>query len=36
MKNVLSNKNVVQMLMFAKQKKVWRRNYNEISIPLSF
>jgi len=28
MKNVLSNKKVVQMLMFALQKKIWKRNYN--------
>jgi len=27
MKNVLSNKNVVQMLIFALQKNIWKRNY---------
>jgi len=27
MKNVLSNKKVVQMLMFALQKKLWKRSY---------
>jgi len=34
--NVLSNKRVVQMLMFAPQKKLWKRNYNQISARLSF
>ena len=28
MKNVLSNKKVAQMLMFALQKKIGKRNYN--------
>jgi len=32
MKNVLSNKTVVQMLMFVLQKKIWKRNDNSISI----
>jgi len=27
MKNVLSNKKVVQSLMFVLQKKIWKRNY---------
>jgi len=27
-KNVLSNKKIIQMLMFALQKKIWKRNYN--------
>jgi len=26
-KNVFSNKNVVRRLMFALQKKIWKRNY---------
>jgi len=30
--NILSNKKVVQMLMFALQKKIWKRKYKEISI----
>jgi len=28
MKNVLSNKKVIQMLMFELQKKIWKRNHN--------
>ena len=28
MKNVLSNRKVIQMLMFSLQKKIWKRNYN--------
>jgi len=28
MKNVLSNKKVDRVLMFALQKKIWKRNYN--------
>jgi len=28
MKNVLSNKKIIQMLIFALQKKIWKRNYN--------
>jgi len=28
MKNVLSNKKVVQTLRFALQKKIWKRDYN--------
>jgi len=35
MKNVLSNKKVVQMLMFALQKKIWKRNFNIVSIQIS-
>ena len=35
MKNVLSNKKVVQMLMFTLQKKIGKRNYNQMSIRLS-
>jgi len=27
MKNVLSNKQVVQRLMFALQQKIWKRSY---------
>jgi len=27
MKNVLSNKKIIQMLMFALQKKIWKTNY---------
>jgi len=30
MKNVISNKKVVQMLMFALQKKIWKRNFSII------
>jgi len=36
MKNILSNKKVVQKLIFALQKKVWKRRYHQISIQLSF
>jgi len=28
MKNILSNKKVVQMLILALQKKIWKRNCN--------
>jgi len=28
MKNVLINTKVIQMLMLALQKKIWKRNYN--------
>jgi len=32
MKNILSNKKVFQMVMFALQKKIWKRNNNQIYI----